>query len=135
LSPGAQYGILWPLLVYFGLIVALVAGLMLLSYFLGERHREKATGQPYESGIISTGSARIRFDVKFYFLAMLFVIFDLEAVFVMAWAIALKESGWRGYFEMLIFIAVLLVGLLYLWRTGMLDWGAGRKPPLMRPEK
>lgn len=98
------------------------------SYVLGQRHRERATGLPYESGVASTGTARIRFDIKFYLVAMFFVIFDVEAVFIFSWAIALREAGWTGYFEILIFVGVLLAVLVYLARVGALDWGPrGRK--------
>ncbi len=124
---------LWPLLVYFGLVLIVVAGMIGLSYVLGERHREHATDEPYESGIVSTGSARMRFSVKFYLIAVFFVVFDLEAVFVFAWSIALREVGWTGYVEALIFIAVLVATLAYLWREGALDWGPARVRRLSRP--
>jgi NADH-quinone oxidoreductase subunit A len=77
-----------------------------------------------------TGSARPRIAVEFYLVAVLFVIFDLEAVFIFAWATAVREVGWAGYFEMLLFIAILVAGLVYLWRQGALDWGpvAQRRP-------
>jgi NADH-quinone oxidoreductase subunit A len=119
--------ILWPLLLYFAAVVVLVAGMLGLSYVLGERHKEKATGKPYESGIPPTGSARLRFDVKFYLIAMFFVVFDLEAVFLFAWAIAFRELGWLGYVEVVVFVGVLLVALIYLWRVGALDWGPSRR--------
>ncbi len=119
---------LWPLTVYFVLVIGLLVFMVAFSYILGQRHRERATGVPYESGVASTGTARIRFDIKFYLVAMFFVIFDVEAVFIFAWAVALREAGWTGYIEMLIFIGVLLAALLYLWRLGALDWGPkGRK--------
>ncbi len=95
-----------------------------LSYFLGERHREKQTAEPYESGIVSTGTARVRFDIKFYLIAMFFVIFDLEAVFIFAWAVSVQENGWPGYIEMLIFIGILTAALIYIWKLGALEWGA-----------
>jgi NADH-quinone oxidoreductase subunit A len=95
-----------------------------LSYFLGERHRERQTDDPYESGIAATGTARVRFDVKFYLIAMFFVIFDLEAVFIFAWAVSVRETGWTGYAEMLIFIGILAAALVYVWRLGALEWGA-----------
>ena len=75
---------MWPLGVYFALVLLLVAGMLLLSYFLGQRHREPATGAPYEGGILSEGSAHVRLSAKFYLIAMFFVIFDLEAVFLFA---------------------------------------------------
>ncbi len=109
--------------VYFAAVAALVTVMIALSYFLGERHREKQTAEPYESGIVSTGTARVRFDVKFYLVAMFFVIFDLEAVFVYAWAVSIRETGWAGYAEMLIFVGVLAAALVYLWKLGALEWG------------
>ncbi len=114
---------LWPLVVYFIGVLILAAGMFGLSYVLGSRHSERATGIPYESGMPPTGSARLRFDVKYYLVAMFFVIFDLEAVFIFAWAVAFRELGWAGYIEVLIFIGVLVATLIYLWRLGALDWG------------
>lgn len=114
---------LWPFLVYLGLSIAVVVGMLVISFFLGELHSERATGEPYESGILPTGTARIRFDVKFYLIAMIFVIFDLEAVFIFIWAVALHEAGWTGYVDILVFIGILLAALVYLLRLGALDWG------------
>jgi NADH-quinone oxidoreductase subunit A len=114
---------LWPFLVYLGASIAVVAGMLVISYFLGELHSERATGEPYESGILPTGTARVRFDVKFYLIAMIFVIFDLEAVFIFVWAVALHEAGWTGYVDILVFIGVLVAALVYLLRLGVMDWG------------
>ena len=117
---------LWPLGLYF-LIALVVAGSMIgLSFVLGERHSDRATGQPYESGIVSTGSARVRLSVKFYIVAVLFVIFDLEAVFIFAYAVAYEEVGWAGYAGLLVFVAVLVVALIYELRMGALDWEPAR---------
>ncbi len=113
---------LWPMAVYCVSVVVLVVTMIVLSAILGERHREKQTAEPYESGIVSTGTARVRFDIKFYLVAMIFVIFDLEAVFVYAWAVSIRETGWTGYGEMLIFIGMLVAALVYLWRLGALEW-------------
>lgn len=112
---------LWPFVLYFVAVVALVGVMLGLSFFLGERHKERATGQPYESGMLITGSARLRFDVRFYLIAVFFVIFDLEAVFIFGWAVDLRELGWPGYVEIVIFVGVLLAALVYLWRLGALD--------------
>ena len=119
---------LWPLIAYAGLAV-LVTTVMLASYVLGQRHRDSSTGTPYESGIVSEGSARVRFSARFYLVAMFFVVFDLEAVFLFAWAVAAQEAGWTGYWEVVIFIGVLLVALVYLWGIGALEWApsANRK--------
>jgi NADH-quinone oxidoreductase subunit A len=117
---------LWPLCVYVALVVLLVAAMLGLSYVLGQRHHDRSTDSPYESGIISEGSARVRLSAKFYLVAMFFVIFDLEAIFIFAWAVAVREVGWSGYAEVFIFMTVLLVALAYLWRVGALEWASGR---------
>ena len=118
---------LWPLIVYSALAV-LVTATMLGSYVLGQRHGEPATGTPYESGIVSEGSARVRLSARFYLIAVFFVVFDLEAVFLFAWAVAAREVGWAGYWEVLIFTGVLMVALMYLWGIGALDWAMERRP-------
>jgi NADH-quinone oxidoreductase subunit A len=118
--------LLWPLVAYFLAVVVLVLAMLGSSYVLGPRYAEKATIQPYESGIVSVGSARLRFSAKFYLVAMLFVIFDLEAVFIFAWAIAFRSVGWAGYVEVLVFVAILMAALAYLWRAGALDWADSR---------
>jgi NADH-quinone oxidoreductase subunit A len=118
---------LWPLLVFLAAAVALVTGMIVSSALLGQRHKERSTGDPYESGIVPTGSARIRFDVKFYLMAMFFVIFDLEAIFIFVWAGSARKLGWVAYLEIVIFIVMLLLALVYLWRVGALDWGTARQ--------
>lgn len=124
LNAATEYGVpLWPLSVFFILVIILSIAIISLSAILGQRHRERATSEPYESGVPPTGSARIRFDVKFYLMAMFFVIFDLEAVFIFAWANSARQLGWSGYFEIVIFIGILVLALFYLWRVGALDWG------------
>lgn len=122
--------IVWPLGVYFLLIMALAVAMLTLSYLLGETHREADTDLPYEGGVVSTGSARIRFSAKFYMIAMLFVIFDLESVFIFAWAVAGRQLGWPGYIEMIIFVGILVIALIYLWRVGALDWAPAEKRSL-----
>jgi NADH-quinone oxidoreductase subunit A len=93
-----------------------------VSYVLGGRDWGRAKNEPFESGVVSLGSARLRLSAKFYLVAMFFVIFDVEALFLYAWAVSVRESGWPGLVEVTIFIVVLLVGLIYLWRLGALDW-------------
>ena len=114
---------LWPILVYAALALLIAGGMVVLSYFLGERHNEKVTGQPYESGMPVTGSARLQFSTQFYLIAMFFVIFDLDAAFLIAWAIAFREVGWPGYIGASIFTGVLLAILVYEWRIGALNYG------------
>lgn len=118
---------LWPLGLYFVLVVGLVAGMTAVSHVLGQRHRDKATGEVYEGGIVPVGDARVRFSVRFYLVAMFFVIFDLEVVFIFAWAVAARELGWYGYATMAVFIGLLLVAFAYLWRLGAFDWAVIRR--------
>jgi NADH-quinone oxidoreductase subunit A len=113
---------LWPIALYFGLVVMTAVAMVALSHFLGERHNEPQTGQPYESGILSTDSARVRLSVKFYLMAVFFVVFDLESIFIFAWAVAVRGLGWAGYIEIVIFVGLLIAALGYLWRQGGLDW-------------
>ena len=118
---------LLPLIIYFGAVVA-VTGIMLGgAYLLGQRHRAKAADEPFESGIVPTGDVNIRFSVQFYLLAIFFVIFDMESVFLFAWSVALQEAGWSGFIEALIFISVLIAALIYLWAIGALDWRTRRQ--------
>ncbi len=117
----------WPLILYFGLSIFLVLAMIGLSYILGQRHRGLGTGQPFESGMIPTGSARLRFDVKFYLNAMFFVVFDLEAAFIYAWAVAFRQVGWAGYIEILVFVGILIAALIYLWKLGALEWSTLRE--------
>lgn len=130
---------LWPLALYFLATLVLVALMIGLSSLLGERHRESATDLPYESGVASFGSARLRFPANFYLIALFFVIFDLEAVFVLAWAIAIRDVGVWGYVAMSIFIGMLLVALAYLWKLGALESGISRHRteslPALRAER
>ena len=114
---------IWPLLLYAGLVIVLLVTILVLSYILGQRHKERATNLPYEGGIQQTGSARLRFSAQFYLVAMLFVIFDVEAVFIMLWALGFYELGWAGYIGVAIFIAQLVVVLIYEWGIGALDFG------------
>ena len=116
-----MHSVIGPLVFYLILVVFLVGIILVLSSILGERHSERATGDPYESGMITAGPVRGRFQVNFFLLAVLFVIFDLEAVFIFGWAVAIREVGWVGYGEVIVFIAVLLGALFYLWRVGALE--------------
>jgi NADH-quinone oxidoreductase subunit A len=122
---------IWSLALYAALVFALAAAILAISYLAGQRHSAPAMGQPYEGGIVSEGSAHVRLSARFYLVAMFFVIFDLESVFIFAWALAARELGWQGYWDILIFAGVLGIALAYLWRIGGLDWSgemrSGRK--------
>ncbi len=117
----------WPFLVYAAAAFA-IAGIMIgLSYILGERHREKTTDEPFESGIPPTGNARFRFSSHFYLIAMFFVIFDLDAAFIFAWAVSFRELGVPGYLGILVFILVLVAVLVYELGIGALNFGPDGK--------
>lgn len=117
----------WPFLVYGAVVFLVLAVILILSYFLGQRHNDQATGQPYESGILETGSARLRFSSQFYLMAMMFVIFDIEVVFIVLWALAFNELGWAGYIAISFFIGLLIAVLIYEWSIGALDFGPDGK--------
>ncbi len=119
--------LLWPFLVYGIAVVSLVGGILFISYFLGERHEEHATDETYEGGVLATGTAKLRFSVDFYILAIFFVIFDVEATFILSWAVSIRAAGWTGYAAIGTFIAVQLILLFYLWKTGALDFGPDGK--------
>lgn len=122
------YSTLWPFLVYAGAVVLLIATMLTASWLLGEKHKEVATDTVFEAGVKVTGDARLLFPIHFYILAMFFVVFDLEVVFIIAWAISAEALGWAGYIAIAIFIGVLFAVLIYEWRIGALDFGpSGRK--------
>jgi len=118
---------LWPFVLYGALVVVGVAAVILVSHFLGERHRAPGRDIPYESGITPTGTARLRYGAHFYPVGIFFILFDVEAVFLYAWAVDFRELGWAGYAEAALFIAVLLLGLIYIWKRGGLDWSPTRR--------
>jgi NADH-quinone oxidoreductase subunit A len=113
----------WPFLVYTAAALTIVGVMIGLSYVLGERHKGKTTGETYESGIPPTGNARIRFSSHFYLIAMFFVIFDLDAAFIMAWAVSFRELGLAGYLGILVFILILIAVLVYELAIGALNFG------------
>ena len=112
----------WPLLFFFCCVVAIVAAMIAVSFFLGERHKGRVTGEPYESGMPLTAAPKLRIHVKYYLVAMFFVIFDAEALFMFAWALSVRELGLSGYVAFLVFVFVLIIALAYLWKRGALDW-------------
>ena len=114
---------LWPFVVYFIAVLALVATMLGLSYLLGQRRANAATNVPFESGALSVGSPQIHMAVEFYLIAIFFVIFDLETVFIFAWAVAFFELGWAGFISVSVFIFMLGVALVYELRSGALEWG------------
>jgi len=120
--PNEVFDGLKPFLFYFALVLAVVVIMLGLSYFLGQRKTAHHKNLPFESGIVSVGSAQFRISVHFYLPAILFIIFDLEVVFLFAWAVSVREAGWLGFIEISVFIFILIAALFYLWRIGALDW-------------
>lgn len=112
----------WAVAAFIIVILLVCAAMLGVSALLGGRTRGRAKTEPFESGIVSVGGAHMRLSAKFYLVAMFFVIFDVEALFLYAWAVSVRESGWAGLIEAAIFIFVLTAGLVYLWRIGALDW-------------
>ncbi len=111
-----------PLLIYFLVVVAVSAAILSLSAWVGVKRTSQAKLSPYECGSPPVGDARERFSVSFYLVAMLFILFDVEAVFLYPWAVVFKSLKWFGFVEMLLYIAVLLAGYVYVWKKGALDW-------------
>lgn len=111
--------------------IAIVVLAMLGSYYLGQRHKDRAKNAPYESGIVVTDSARIRFPSHFYVVAMLFVVFDIESVVLYLWAVSARELGVFGLIQASVFCGVLMLGLLYLWRMQAFAFG----PKLRKPRE
>jgi NADH-quinone oxidoreductase subunit A len=123
--PESYPQIYFPIFLQIVIAVAVAGGMLGGSYFLGKRVRNAVKELPYECGIVPTGSARERFSVKFYLVAMLFILFDIEAVFLYPWAVVYRELKLFAFIEMLIFIALVLCGFFYIWKKGALDWSPG----------
>ncbi len=111
-----------PILIMFIVAAAIGIGGVAISWLAGPKHPNPNKQMSYESGMVPIGTARIRFPVKFYLIAMLFIIFDVEVVFFYPWAVVYKQLKWFGFVEMLVFIGVFVVGYVYIWKKGVLDW-------------
>ena len=111
------------LVVYFGIVLALIAALLFLSRWLGQKKPGEEKLRAYESGIIPTGPARLRYPVPFFMVAIFFLIFDVEGAFIFSWAVAAESLGWAGWLQIGFFILVLIGGLAYIWVKGGLEWG------------
>lgn len=113
----------------FGLLVLAFIGFQLfIAHWLGEKKESREKSRVYESGVIPTGKARLQFPVPFYMVAIFFLLFDVEGVFIFAWAVVFRDLGWTGWFQMAFFIIVLFVGLAYIWVKGGLDWRESHRP-------
>lgn len=126
----------WSFAVFLLGVFGLIAFMLGVSSLLGSKAWGRSKNEPFEAGVVPTGSAKLRLSAKFYLVAMLFVVFDVEALFLFAWAVSIRESGWAGFIEATVFITILLAGLVYLWRIGALDWApeARRKRQAMLKE-
>ena len=122
--PTSYTELYFPVLVQAIIAMALAAGLLSASYLLGKRVRNRVKDMPYESGIVPTGDARHSFSVKFYLVAMLFILFDIEAIFLYPWVVVYRELRMFGFVEMLVFVILILSGFFYIWKKGALDWSA-----------
>ena len=111
------------ILIMIGLGAAFASVMILLSSFLGPRNPTPEKLAPYECGMPPVGDARERQSVKFYLVAMIFLLFDIEVAFLYPWAMALRDLGWPGFVQVVLFMALLLAGYVYVWRKGALDWG------------
>lgn len=112
----------FPVLLQAVIAMAVAGGMLGISYLLGKRVRNRIKDLPYESGIVPVGDARHPFSVKFYLVAMIFIVFDIESIFLYPWAVVYRELKIFGFVEMLIFIVLILCGFFFIWKKGALDW-------------
>jgi NADH-quinone oxidoreductase subunit A len=112
-----------PLLIHFMVAVGFACAVVTLSWIIGYRRPSRAKLSPYECGMTPIGDTQGRFSVKFYLVGMLFILFDVEAVFLYPWAVILRKLKMFGFWEMFVYIAIFLVGFFYIWKKGALDWG------------
>ena len=126
--PHSYTDVYFPVLVQALIAIAVAGGLLTVSFLLGKKIRNRVKDMPYESGIVPTGDARHRFSVKFYLVAMLFILFDIEAIFLYPWVVVYRELNSQmrmfPFVEMLIFVILILAGFFYIWKKGALDWAA-----------
>jgi NADH-quinone oxidoreductase subunit A len=129
--PTTQAEVWFPVLLQAVLAMVIAAALVTLSYVIGRKVKNRVKDMPYECGIAPTGDARHRFSVKFYLVAMLFILFDIEAIFLYPWAVVYKQLKMFAFLEMLVFVILILAGFFFIWKKGVLDWahsdeGTGR---------
>src|ERR1700710_1899064 len=120
--PTSLAQIWFPVLLQAALAMVIAAALVTLSFVIGRKLKNKVKDMPYECGIAPTGDARHRFSVKFYLVAMLFILFDIEAIFLYPWAVVFKQLKMFGFREMLVFVILVLAGFFFIWKKGVLDW-------------
>jgi len=126
--PTSPAEVWFPVLLQAALAMVIAAALVALSYAIGRRVKNKVKDMPYECGIAPTGDAQHRFSVKFYLVAMIFILFDIEAIFLYPWAVVYKHLKMFGFFEMLTFVVLILAGFFFIWKKGVLDWAHSDRP-------
>src|SRR5215218_8263191 len=123
------------ILLMIGLGALFAVGSVILGILLGPRRPSPEKSAPYECGMPAVGDARERQSVKFYLVAMIFLLFDIEVAFLYPWAVALRSLGWPGFVQIVTFFLILLVGYIYVWRKGVLDWGSVARSRTVVPRK
>jgi NADH-quinone oxidoreductase subunit A len=111
-----------PILILLGVSLANAVGMVALSHLVSPYRPTPVKLDPYESGMTPLGDTRERFSVKFYMVAILFIVFDLETIFLVSWGVVMRSLGWEGFIAAMIFIVVLTVGMIYEWKKGALEW-------------
>src|SRR5580692_1524266 len=120
----------FPVLLQAVLAMVIAAALVTLTFVIGRRLKNKVKDMPYECGIAPTGDAQHRFSVKFYLVAMIFILFDIEAIFLYPWAVVFKQLKMFGFLEMLTFVVLILAGFFFIWKKGVLDWAQSELAPV-----
>jgi NADH-quinone oxidoreductase subunit A len=108
------------------LCLGFIVAMLMVCSFIGQRRYSREKMRPYECGVIPSGTARLRYPVPFYLVAIFFLLFDIEGAFIFSWAVAFRELGWQGWLEILFFIVMQMLGLVYIWNKGGLAWGPTR---------
>src|SRR5579885_183736 len=126
--PNSYTELYFPIVVQALIAMGVAVGLLSVSYVLGKKVRNRVKDMPYESGIVPTGDARHRFSVKFYLVAMLFILFDVEAIFLYPWVVVYRDLKMFGFVEMLVFVVLILSGFFYIYKKGALDWSQSDRP-------
>ena len=126
--PTSYTEVYFPVLLQVAIAMAVATLMLGLSYLLGKKVRNRVKDMPYESGIVPIGDARQRFSVKFYLVGMLFILFDIEAIFLYPWAVVYRQLKMFAFVEMLIFIVLILCGFFFIWKKGALDWSYSDRP-------
>jgi len=126
--PNSLIEVYFPVLLQALIAMAVAAGMLGASFLLGKKVRNRVKDMPYECGITPTGNARERFSVKFYLVGMLFILFDIEAIFLYPWVVVYRDLKMFAFVEMLLFIILVLAGFFYIWKKGALDWSGADRP-------